>query len=71
MNSMLFFLGGSFGTAVLMALVTSNGPDGASLNPLHTGAAYRCRQRLQRRIFAADDTGASGLGIVLGVTFDS
>jgi MFS family permease len=39
MNSMLFFLGGSFGTAVLMALVTSNGPDGASLNPLHTGAA--------------------------------
>jgi EmrB/QacA subfamily drug resistance transporter len=37
-NSMLFFLGGSFGTAVLMAVVMSRGGDGQSpLNPLHSG----------------------------------
>ena len=39
-NSMLFFLGGSFGTAVLMAVVNSRaGTDIASLNPLHSGAS--------------------------------
>ena len=38
-NSMLFFLGGSLGTAVLMAVVTSRGGDGESpLNPLHSGS---------------------------------
>ena len=38
MNSMLFFIGGSFGAALLIALTI--GSDGASaLNPLHTGAA--------------------------------
>ena len=38
-NSMLFFLGGSFGTAMLMAVVTSRGGAGESLlNPLHSGA---------------------------------
>ena len=38
-NSMLFFLGGSLGTAVLMAVVNSEA-DGVqqSLNPLHTGS---------------------------------
>ena len=39
-NSMSFFLGGGFGTAALMAVVTSRG-EGAlsSINPLHSGAA--------------------------------
>lgn len=37
MNSMLFFLGGSFGTALLIAVSTEGG--GSALNPLHTGAA--------------------------------
>ena len=38
MNSMLFFLGGSFGTALLIAVSTAN--EGASsFNPLHSGAA--------------------------------
>ncbi len=38
MNSMLFFIGGSFGAALVIAL--SIGSSGASaLNPLHTGAA--------------------------------
>ena len=38
-NSTLFFLGGSFGTAMVMAVATSRGVDGASpLNPLHSGA---------------------------------
>lgn len=39
MNSMLFFLGGSFGTAVVMALASSNGLAEGSLNPLHSGQA--------------------------------
>ena len=39
-NSMLFFLGGSFGTAVLMAIVNSRtGADVSSLNPFHSGAS--------------------------------
>ena len=39
-NSMSFFLGGGFGTAVLMAVVTSRGEGGlSSFNPLHSGAA--------------------------------
>ena len=38
-NSMLFFLGGSLGAAMVMAVVNSRGEDGASLlNPLHSGA---------------------------------
>ena len=38
-NSMLFFLGGSLGTAIFMAVATSRGGPGASpLNPLHSGA---------------------------------
>ena len=38
-NSMLFFLGGSLGAAVVMAVVTSRGEGDWSLfNPLHTGA---------------------------------
>ena len=37
-NSMLFFLGGSLGTALLMAITTSRGGDGQSaFNPLHSG----------------------------------
>lgn len=39
MNSMLFFLGGSFGTAVVVALASSGGLAGGSLNPLHSGEA--------------------------------
>ena len=39
-NSMSFFLGGGFGTAALMAVVTSRGEGGlSSFNPLHSGAA--------------------------------
>ena len=39
-NSMSFFLGGGFGTAVLIAVVTSRGEGGvSSFNPLHSGAA--------------------------------
>ena len=39
-NSMLFFIGGGLGTAVVMAVATSRGGPGASpLNPLHSGAA--------------------------------
>ena len=39
-NSMLFFLGGGFGTAGLIAVVTSRaGPAANSLNPLHSGEA--------------------------------
>ena len=39
-NSMLFFLRGSFGTAALMAVVASRaGAAASSLNPLHTGMA--------------------------------
>ena len=39
-NSMLFFLGGSFGTAALMAVVNSRSTGGSGpLNPLHAGAA--------------------------------
>ena len=38
MNSMLFFLGGSFGTALLIAISTGRSGE-SSLNPLHTGAA--------------------------------
>ncbi len=38
MNSMLFFLGGSFGTALLIAISTGRSGESA-LNPLHTGAA--------------------------------
>lgn len=39
-NSMLFFLGGGFGTAVLMAVVTlRSGTRTISLNPLHSGVA--------------------------------
>ncbi len=37
MNSMLFFLGGSIGTAVLLAMATSSGLAEGSLNPLHSG----------------------------------
>ncbi len=37
MNSMLFFLGGSVGTAVIMALATTSGLADGSLNPLHSG----------------------------------
>ena len=38
-NSMLFFLGGSLGTAMLISVVTSRGGAGESLlNPLHSGA---------------------------------
>jgi DHA2 family metal-tetracycline-proton antiporter-like MFS transporter len=37
MNSMLFFLGGSFGTAIFMALVSSSGLADGSLNPVHSG----------------------------------
>ena len=38
-NSRLFFLGGSLGAAMVMAVVTSRGQDAASvLNPLHSGA---------------------------------
>ena len=41
-NSMLFFLGGSLGTAMLVAVVTSRGDAGESLlNPLHSGAGAR------------------------------
>ena len=37
-NSMLFFLGGSLGTAMLIAVVTSQGGDGGSaFNPVHFG----------------------------------
>ena len=37
-NSMLFFLGGSLGTALLMAISTSRGGDNQSaLNPFHSG----------------------------------
>lgn len=37
-NSMFFFLGGSLGTAVLLAVATSRGGGGSSpLNPLHSG----------------------------------
>ena len=39
MNSMLFFVGGSFGTAAVMALVTTGGIADGSLNPLHSGSA--------------------------------
>ena len=39
-NSMLFFIGGGLGTAVVMAVATSRGGPGESaLNPLHSGAA--------------------------------
>ena len=39
-NSMSFFLGGGFGTAALMAVVTSRGEGGvSSFNPLHSGPA--------------------------------
>ncbi len=39
-NSMLFFVGGSFGAAALIAIVTSRGDPGTSaFNPLHSGAA--------------------------------
>ena len=38
MNSMLFFLGGSIGTAALFAMSTSSGLAGSSLNPLHSGS---------------------------------
>jgi DHA2 family metal-tetracycline-proton antiporter-like MFS transporter len=34
-NSMLFFIGGSFGAAVLIGIVTAGGAD--SLNPIHSG----------------------------------
>ena len=38
-NSMLFFVGGSLGAAMVMAVVTSRGEDsGSLLNPLHSGA---------------------------------
>jgi len=38
-NSMLFFLGGSLGTAMVIAVATSRGEAGESLlNPLHSGA---------------------------------
>ena len=38
-NSMFFFLGGSLGAAMVMAVVTSRGEaDGSLLNPLHSGA---------------------------------
>ena len=37
-NSMLFFIGGSFGAAIVIALGTGGG-DASSLNPLHDGAA--------------------------------
>ena len=38
-NSMLFFLGGSFGTAGFIAVVTSLGGDsGSRFNPLHSGS---------------------------------
>ena len=43
-NSMLFFLGGGLGTAVLMAVATSRGGPGESPQPLALG----CRGRLQR-----------------------
>jgi len=39
MNSMLFFLGGSIGTAVLFAVSTSSGLADGSLNPLHSGSS--------------------------------
>ena len=39
MNSMLFFLGGSIGTALLLAMATSSGLADGSLNPLHSGQA--------------------------------
>jgi MFS transporter, DHA2 family, metal-tetracycline-proton antiporter len=38
-NSMLFFLGGSFGTAALMVVMASPGAGAESWNPLHEGAA--------------------------------
>ena len=39
-NSMLFFIGGGLGTAVVMAVATSRGGPGESpVNPLHSGAA--------------------------------
>ena len=37
-NSMLFFLGGSLGATMVMAVVASRGEAEGSLNPLHTGA---------------------------------
>ena len=38
-NSMLFFLGGSLGTAMVISVVTSRGGEAESLlNPLHSGA---------------------------------
>jgi len=36
---MLFFLGGSIGNAVLLAMATSSGLAEGSLNPLHSGQA--------------------------------
>ena len=39
MNSMLFFLGGSIGTALLFAFSTTSGLADGSLNPLHSGLA--------------------------------
>ena len=39
MNSMMFFLGGSIGTAVLLAIATSSGLADGSLNPFHSGQA--------------------------------
>ena len=39
MNSMLFFLGGSIGTAVLLAMATSSGLADGSMNPLHSGTS--------------------------------
>ena len=38
-DSMLFFLGGSVGTAVLFAFSTTGGLADGSLNPLHSGSA--------------------------------
>ena len=39
-NSMLFFLGGSFGTSIVMAIVNARaGHAVSSLNPLHSGAS--------------------------------
>jgi EmrB/QacA subfamily drug resistance transporter len=38
MNSMLFFIGGSFGAALVIALSIGGG-DASAINPLHTGAA--------------------------------
>ena len=39
LNTMMFFIGGSFGSSLFTSIVIETGPDGDALNPLHDGAA--------------------------------